>query len=226
MRLLLVAATPPELAPTLDWLRSRANQADRNVLTFARCEVEVLFTGVGLLATAYVLGRRMAATPLPQLAIQMGIAGAYHRETLAPGSVVSVNSEVLADLGAEDADGRLLTLRDIGFPPGPPYDDQGVLRPATEAPLPFPAVAGATVHRSTGTERTRQSRLASFPDIQVESMEGAAFFHACLLAGVSPLQLRGISNFAGERRREEWKVDLAIHNVNAALQQVLLPFVR
>lgn len=196
------------------------------MLTFARSEVEVLFTGVGILATAYVLGQRLATAALPQLAVQAGIAGAYHRDGLPLGSVIRVSSEVLADLGAEDANGQLLTPRDIGFPPGPPYDDQGVLRPAAEAPLPFPAVAGATVHRCTGTEATRRSRLASFPDIQVESMEGAAFFHACMLAGVSALQLRGISNYAGERRREEWQIDLAVHNVNAALQQVLLPFVR
>ena len=223
---LLLAATPPELAPTVRWLRERAASTQRNELSFARCKVEVLFTGIGLTATAYLLGNRFAQPPRPTLAIQAGIAGSYDR-SIPLGTTVNVVSEALPDLGAEASDGCLLSLSDLGFSLDHPYDSEdGVLRPpGPRTLLPFPAVAGSSVQLTTGTEATRQQRLRRYPDLITESMEGAAFFHGCLCAGVDGLQLRAISNYVGTRDRSNWKINEAISSVNTALQQVLTPFI-
>ena len=225
MRILLLAATPPEVSPTVGWLRSHATQQERNVLLFERVQVEVVFGGIGLVPTTFVLGQRFPVGPPVKLAIQAGIAGALDRQ-LALGQVVNVVSERLGDWGAEDSDGTLLPPAAIGFPPGFPFDEAGVLRPAgPSAVLPYPTVAGLTVHRASGSERTITHLRQTFPDAQVESLEGAAFFYACLAAGVDALQVRGISNYVTPRDRSAWKIPPAIAAVNTALQRILTPFI-
>ena len=194
------------------------------MLHFPRVQIEVAFGGLGMLSTAYLLGNRLNAQPPVQLAIQAGIAGAIDR-SLPLGQVVNVVSEQVGDLGAEDRGGELLSLADIGFSPGLPYDTDGRLRPAGPAAiLPFSTVAGLTVQRASGSEATIARLRHTFPTAQVESMEGAAFFYACLAAGVDALQLRGISNYVEPRNRAGWRMAEAIRAANEALRRVLGPF--
>ena len=61
MNILLTSATLFEIEPTVNWLRARAETEAGNVLNFGTVSVEVLFTGVGLTATAYALGARFGA---------------------------------------------------------------------------------------------------------------------------------------------------------------------
>jgi len=58
MKILLISATLFEIEATVNWLRGRAETEKGNVLQFGKVSVEVLFTGVGLTATAYTLGAR------------------------------------------------------------------------------------------------------------------------------------------------------------------------
>ncbi len=224
MHILIIAATTFEIAPTVVWLREQAKETKANTLVFDRVTVEISFTGVGLTATAFALGFRLGAQPLPQLAIQAGVGGAIDR-SLQLGEVVQVNSEVFGDLGAEDQTGSHLTLSDIGLSPGPPFNEDGSLTPNASAHLPFKSCKGMSVNRVSGAQATIDRRTGQFPGAQVESMEGAAFFYACLQAGVEPLQLRAISNYVEPRNRDAWRMGEAIANLNNALQKVLRPFV-
>jgi futalosine hydrolase len=224
VKLLLLAATPPEIAPTVDYLRQSATKSERNVLHFPRVEITVLFGGLGILSTAYLLGHHFATPDAPSLAIQGGVAGAID-PTLALTSVVNVTSETLLDLGAEDRTGKLLTPKAMGLPLGHPFDEDGVLHPPGPASiLPYPTVAGGTVNQTTGTQTTLDHLRSTFPGVQTESMEGAAFFYACMQAGVEPLQLRAISNYVGVRDRESWEMGGAIARLNEELINVLTPF--
>ena len=76
MNILLISATLFEIEPTVNWLRARAETEAGNLLQFGPVSVEVLFTGVGLTATAYALGARFGGGNLPSLAIQAGVGGA------------------------------------------------------------------------------------------------------------------------------------------------------
>ena len=55
-------------------------------------------------------------------------------------------------------------------------------------------------------------------------MEGAAFFYACLSAGLEPVQLRAISNYVEPRNREAWRMREAITALNDTLRQLLGSF--
>ena len=223
--ILLTAATLAEIEPTIQWLRDRAKQENRNVVEFESCVIEVFVSGVGPVATAYSLGRRLALGHTPDLAIQAGIAGAIDR-TLRLRDVVQVSSDRFGDAGAQEADGTWLSLADLGFGAGAPFDDREILRlPPGAPPTPFPEVAGVTVSQGTGTTDRLQQLRVKWPEAQVETMEGAAFFLACLDAGVSPVQLRSISNYVEARNRAGWDLSGALTTLNDNLRALLAPFV-
>ena len=217
-QILLVAATIQEIQPTLGFLAETHNRlTDRHFRT-ARAEIRVLITGVGLTLTAYTLGQFFAHNQ-PDLAVNAGIAGALDR-TLAIGSVVEVVAEEFADLGAEDRNGGFLDLFQLGLanPDQTPFSG-GKLVHAPEWPgLPegLPRVAGISVNRVHGAE-TSIRRLRARTDGKVESMEGAAFFYACLTAGVPFAAIRSVSNYVEPRNRSNWNIPLAVHNLNAVL---------
>ena len=91
--------------------------------------------------------------------------------------------------------------------------------------LPFKEVSGGTSDRSTGSRYTIDRLRRHFPEVQVESMEGAAFFYACQMTGIEPLQLRAVSNYVEERNRENWEIQLAITSLDQAMRKVLGPFI-
>lgn len=224
MNILLTSATLFETEPTINWLRARAETEAGNVLQFGTVSVEVLFTGIGLTATAYALGARFGAGNLPSLAIQAGVGGALD-PALQLGQVVRVTSERFGDLGAEDQSGKHLSLGEIGLHPGPPFNQREVLEaPPGLAALPFTDVAGLSVNRVNGSAEGIARTKERFPEAQVESMEGAAFFYACLQNGIEPLQLRAISNYVVPRDRESWRMQEAIVALNEQLQGLLGAF--
>ncbi|THH41338.1 phosphorylase family protein [Neolewinella litorea] len=224
MKILLIAATPEEILPTIEWLRETAIESKRNILAFPACTVELLLTGMGPMTTAFALGQSLQP-PLPQLTIQAGLAGALDR-SLPLGTVVQVISERLLDQGAEDIDGKLLPPPALGFPFGAPFDPDGVLHvPVSGPPLPFPSVAAGTATKASGNQESIERTRQQFPDVQIETMEGAAFFFAIRSLGIPGLQLRAISNYVERRNRAAWQIGPAIINLNEALRKVLSPFV-
>ena len=56
----------------------------------------------------------------------------------------------------------------------------------------------------------------------VESMEGAAFFEACLAAGVPFAEIRAVSNAVGEEDRSRWNIPLALANLQSFLNSLTL----
>lgn len=226
MNILLISATLFETEPTINWLRARAEREEGNILHFGAVSVEVLFTGVGLTATAFALGHRFGSGASPQLAIQAGVGGAIDAG-LALGQVVRITSERFGDLGAEAPDGTHLSLGEIGLHPGRPFNQKEILEiPQGLAALPFPEAAGISVNQVNGSAEGISRMRTRFPEAQVESMEGAAFFFSCLQAGVEPLQLRAISNYVEVRNREAWKMKEAIGALNVSLQQLLGAFIQ
>lgn len=226
MRILLVSATIFEIETTINWLRARATSEQGNCLLYNGMEVQVLCTGVGMMATAFALGQQLASGQPPNLAIQAGIGGAIDR-SISLGDVVRVSTETMGDLGSEAPDGRFLSLAEIGLPAGFPFNQrEALVAPTPSASLPFREVNGLTVNKVTGSAAGVAHLRKRFPEAQVESMEGAAFFYACLRAGVEPLQLRAISNYVEVRQREHWKMKEAVEALNSALQRLLGPFLK
>ena len=195
LRILLVSATAPE-SDGLASLRGRITH-----------ELQVLVTGVGMVATAAHVSRVLAASRF-DVALNVGLCGTFD-PSLPLGSVVHVVSDQVAELGAEDGE-RFLTLDDLDLSgsDGSPSPGGPLLNPAPPASatlIALPQVSGITVNTVHGREDSI-ARVVGRLRPQVESMEGAAFMYACLVAGVPFAQLRAVSNRVERRNRAAWRV--------------------
>lgn len=226
MRLLLVAATDGEVAAIVSAFAPSTAAATMGprcrAFTHLGHDLHVLTTGVGMVATAAYVARTLA-TGTYDLALNVGVCGSFDR-ALPPGEVVHVTSETLPELGAEDGE-AFLPLADLGLliPDEPPYSN-GLLRNADPPAYPplsvLPAVAGITVNTVHGDDASI-ARTMTRVQAQVESMEGAAFFYACLTAGVPFAEVRAVSNVVERRNRAAWRLPEAIAALTVTTLEIL-----
>ncbi len=66
----------------------------------------------------------------------------------------------------------------------------------------------------------RIDQLISKYNPQIETMEGAAFHYVCLQNSIPFLQLRGISNYVGERDKSKWKLNESVEQLNEDLVKI------
>ena len=223
MRILVVAATNAEISPLSAQLRGLGERGPRlKAYAHPRHEVEVLITGVGMVATGVWCSRALA-TAQYDMALNLGVCGSFV-PALAPGSIVHVTADRLSELGAEDGDAflsvqELALLGDDEFP-----FRSGLLvnssPPASATLATLPAATGITVSTVHGNACSIAATVARFrPD--VESMEGASFMYACLVHGVPFAQVRAVSNMVERRNRSSWRLGEAIHALADASTGIL-----
>ena len=200
MRILLVAATEGEISALRPDLKP---------------EVDVLVTGVGMVSTAERCARALALTPY-DLALNVGICGSFDR-ALAPGSVVHVVRDHIAELGAEDNE-EFVTIEAIRLPAEWTFVNSAP--PPLAALRALPAVNAITVNTVHGNERSIAAVMERFRP-EVESMEGAAFMSACLISNVTFAQVRAVSNIVERRNRGAWRVAEAIERLAEATRRIL-----
>jgi len=212
MKVLLVAATSAEVQPIVDRLSGlNPIPSPRTQFHHRHHQIDVLVTGVGMVATAVWCAKTFAETR-PDLALNVGVCGSFN-PAYPPGTVVHVVSERLPELGAEDGEG-FLTIQDLGLlgADAPPFRAGRLVNsapPAIPALTRLPQAHGITVNTAHGHEPSIRRIVERWsPDI--ESMEGAAFMYACLTAGVPFAQVRAVSNRVERRDRGSWKVAEAI----------------
>ncbi|RYY51431.1 MAG: futalosine hydrolase [Chitinophagaceae bacterium] len=223
MNILLVAATEGEICPLLQHLQHDWRMAGGRLYQRGDHRLQVLITGVGMVATAYSLGKELSRRRY-DLALQAGIAGSFDKG-IPLGEVVFVASEQFGDLGAEDHD-RHLDIFEMGLlqPDAAPFVKGRLDTPLTERHrnIRLRQVSGLTVNMVSGNERTI-ARLAERYSCQIESMEGAAFHYVCLSEDVPAFaQIRSISNYVTPRDRASWKMREAV----TALNDWLIDFVK
>jgi futalosine hydrolase len=178
----------------------------------AREAVETLVTGVGPIEASCVLAAALASGRY-RLVVNAGLAGAFDGAA-GIGDGVVVGDEVI-ELNLES-----------GAPLALPAGTKLIDTASSAAPLAarlrakgFPVLRGVTVARVTSSEATAR-RLADELGAQVESMEGFAALRAAALAGVPAIELRGISNRCGDRKRSGWSFAAGI----AGLERVVNAF--
>jgi futalosine hydrolase len=207
MRILVVAATPFEV----ESLKSEVGSQ--------KPEIDFLITGVGMVATAFALGKHLASHDY-DLIINLGIAGSFDR-SIALGEVVEITEDHLSELGAEDNE-AFLPIETLGFGESI-FKTDARLSSYTNSDLR--QVTAITVNTVHGHEPSI-NRLTTRMQSQLESMEGAAFFYACKQAGIPCLQIRAVSNYVEKRNRDAWQIGLAIKNLNSFAVEFLRDVLR
>jgi futalosine hydrolase len=201
MRVLIVAATEFEIVEL------------KKSIDHGPWSIDFLVTGVGMVATAFALGKRLAENKY-DLAINLGIAGSFDRD-IALGEVVEVTSDTLAELGAEDGD-EFISIEKLGFGESLFHATYNL-----SAGFGLKKVTAITVNTIHGNEASIQ-KLANRIPVQLESMEGAAFFYACRQMNVPCMQIRALSNYIEKRNRDAWQTGLAIKNLNTFAVEFLM----
>ncbi|HAX93329.1 MAG TPA: futalosine hydrolase [Bacteroidales bacterium] len=209
LRILVVSATPAE---------SEILKAMNGV------DLIPVVTGVGTVATAWTLTRYFCGGQLPDLAINIGIAGSFNSD-IQPGDVVMPVSDCFADAGVEDRSG-FLSLSEAGlqdpdelpFRSGRIIAENRFMSAASEILRPVSAI---TVNTATGSLQTI-ARLSGKYNPDIETMEGAAFFYVCSREKIPFMALRAVSNIVEPRNRENWKIGLALANLSVKLNEVLV----
>jgi futalosine hydrolase len=210
MKIALAAATRPEIEPVQRYLSERLYLKGHH-------QFSVHLTGVGMVNTALELSRSWLGNK-PDIAIQAGIAGSFH-PMHSPGKVLAVKEEIFADLGVQETSGwqdvfdmSLADPDEFPFSGGRlPNPHLTLLQKSQLEPVPAISVNQVT----SGSDKTE--RLIQKYHPVLESMEGAAFHQLCLKEGIPFIQLRGISNYVGDRNKANWKIQEAILNLNNAL---------
>ena len=85
----------------------------------------------------------------------------------------------------------------------------------------MPEVTALTVNEIT----TRQERIAQLKALYnptIESMEGAALHYVGNDLNIPYLQIRGLSNYIGERDKSKWRIKEAVENANKVLLEIVL----
>lgn len=210
MKILIVAATYSEIAPFLKHIKQQG--VPDEPVAFKSHHLGFLITGVGMVATAYALGRELAVNRY-DLALNVGIAGSFSKK-IAIGELVEIQEDVFSELGAED-DEDFLTLEELELGETRYQSSYDGKRHTS-----LKKVRSITVNKVHGNEESITETIEMFTP-KTESMEGAAFFYACEEAETPALQVRAISNYVEKRNKSNWNIPLAVNNLNDWLIQFL-----
>lgn len=212
MHILLCAATEFEIASTRQYF-------EENPLKDGK--LDILITGAGLLPATYSLVKYLS-TNKPDLIIQAGIGGTLNGSTKL-GETFAILSDCIADSGVEE-DNTFKTLFDLKLVDANkhPWSNGKLVNPSflLLAKTSLSLAESITVNEIS----TNEKRITYYKDkwnTQVESLEGAALHYIGLQEKIPFIQIRTISNYAGERDKSKWMLEGAITNLNQELQRIL-----
>jgi len=211
MKILIVSATSDEITPLLASLRfeSEENSGCKNY-SFNDLSIDVLITGVGMVFTAYWLGKTLSNNTY-DLALNFGIAGSFD-SNIEIGSVVNITQDCFADMGAED-DKEFLSVVDLKLAATENISLKNNFEIDNSVLDKLLKVSGITVNTVHG-DKESINKVRKIYNPSTESMEGAAFLFACLNENVPCAQIRAISNYIEKRNKDNWNIHLAIKNLN------------
>ncbi len=189
---------------------------------FQQVEIDILITGVGMVATAYHLGKQLAHS-FYTMTYNIGVCGSFIKD-IPLGTVLHVSSDAFPETGAEDGveflsifDMKLIGKDQFPFKNGELFSYHP---PQLHALNKIKQVRGITVNTVHGKEDSIQ-QIINRNHPEVETMEGAAFLYSCLMEQLPCAQIRAVSNYVERRNKDSWKLELAIENLCHVFMDIL-----
>jgi futalosine hydrolase len=136
--------------------------------------------------------------------------------------VVAIKQETHGDQVVFEA-GKMKTLFDLGLVSKKQFPfSNGWLVNKSEVlkKIKLKKVTAITTNEITTSEEKIQLYKDTFNPV-IESLEGAALHYVCLMEKIQFLQIRSVSNYIGERNKENWNMKDSIHNLNKELIRLL-----
>jgi futalosine hydrolase len=178
---------------------------------FSHSQVTTLICGVGLSATAYSVGK-MIVQHKPDWILMAGIAGVYPHSPFSIGDVVLVERECESDLGFFTP-GGFTHLADLNLAMD--------IRATKWWACPYIShVSGVLPVAKSNSMNAAMAPFIHIDDVDIENMEGAAFFQVCLLEQQKFLEVRSISNRV-KIGDDDWDMEGSIRALTEGLYKVI-----
>ena len=211
MKIVLATATEMEM------FHFRDNCKESKIVEMQHC-----VTGVGLTATTFHLQKSISSVK-PDLIVQIGVAGSF-TTTYSIGNAVAVKNEIVADMGVFEDDGYK-DIFDLGLENGDsfPYE-RGRLINKDESLLKATGLdcVNAVSVNEISTSKEKINLYANRYDAAIETMEGAALHYVCIHNKIRFIQIRGISNYIGERDKSKWEMKKAMDAASAGYNNLII----
>lgn len=239
--IVILSATPIEAGPILsriDQVKTTETRSGNKIYTgqLGKTRSDLLLTGPGVFNAAHALTAYFESLEpelWPDLVLQTGIAGVFRESGLKVGDLAVATKEHYVHTGV--ASGNIIQ-KPLPFPlvesvpssrSGMYYCSETLTDPIIDRlrsmkdKLNGQIVPGFFITVSTITASFK-SATQIYSEIApvMESMEGAASAHISAIYNVSFVQIRGASNFTGDRNKSNWQIDLAAENVAHACHEV------
>lgn len=169
--------------------------------------------GFGIVASA-IRTTQLIAQHSPRQVLLLGIAGAL-ASGISVGEAVEFDETVCYGIGTGSGDG-FVSAQEMGwcqwpFPPQIP-DSIRFRTDNSETGVPL-----LTCCAASASEHDVRLKLKKYPSAVAEDMEGFSVAAACRFAGTPLRIVRGISNLAGDRVKNNWRVGDAMASVEKAI---------
>lgn len=213
-KVLIVAATTQEIEPFLNRFKIEPGSNVGFFVSGINPSLAVLITGVGMVNTAYYMGRYFLSAF--NYTINAGICGAFNKD-IKIGEIVNIIEDAISEMGAQDGDDFIkypgLNLGGTNIYTSRSFDRIDDLENLRK-------VKGITVNSVHGNEESIKKTTKLFSS-DVESMEGAAFLRGCEHLPGNCFQVRAVSNYVEKRDKSKWNIPLAVNNLNEFLIRVV-----
>lgn len=211
MQISICSATEFELAPLKESLARLVKQLA------SPPDIQYFHTGIGTIQSSYAIHAHLEDYS-PDLLIQVGIAGSFDSHIRLT-EVRVIQEEYLGNSGVLEA-GLWKDTFDMGLQPAdlPPFKAKALINPwlTPMNVIDLKAVTAVTVDEITTSPQRIEALNASYQPV-LESMEGAAMHYVALQKNQPFLQIRGVSNYVGDRNKANWQLKAAI---NSSCQKV------
>ena len=218
MKIALLSPTVFEISKSLKHLEAEFEFKD-GIFTKDDLSIKVQVSGVGMVNTS-LRASRIIQEYQPDLCILIGVAGTF-KEELEIGTVVHVVEEMYGDLGVEDAEGNFISIFELGLAEADqfPFKNKRLINESKDFAF-LKKVRSISLNTSSGFAPNIEKLKNRF-NVDIENMEGAAFFQTCMEYKVPFLEIRSISNKVESRNKEKWNLPLAIENLNNILLEMI-----
>jgi len=207
--ILITAATRMEIEPLF---RQAVPSGDLNIIEGPDTTYHLIVSGIGSVLTAFSLGKILQKHKYDE-AMQLGIAGSFSRG-FPNGSVVKITSDLFADLCIDDNGNQILPNDSCASDFHRPPFVKGRLIPDLTPYAHIHLREASAITVNTATDSIEKSSLWVLKyNPGIETMEGAAFYFACMKENIPCLQIRSISNMVGPRDTKNWNIPLAVQNL-------------
>jgi futalosine hydrolase len=172
--------------------------------------VVVELCGFGPIAAAANTARLLQLHQ-PAKTMLIGIAGTFS-DKVPIGQALSFSNVACYGVGVGSGT-RFISGHKLGFPQIPDKDITSCDQFAEELSLESESTGRrllVSVCAASANEVECNERLSVLPDAIAEDMEGFGVALACYQNGTPLSIVRGISNYVGDRNRENWRIELAL----------------